>query len=201
MSEPVQANLQRAMQLVSEGRDNEATRQETGWFKGMDGRWRYEIPDLRRNIKFDNIPSDPKSVDLSVPLKEIYDNKDLYAAYPQLAALGVRRHFPEFEGVASYNGVYYKTSEYASPIIVISFENSSDPKSTLIHEVQHAIQEIEGFAEGTNPSTGHASQETENATDALVDRIDVMVKDLPRKPRQDYHEYLEHFNFENTHNS
>lgn len=34
-----------ARQLDKQGVDNESIRQQTGWFKGMDGKWRYEIDD------------------------------------------------------------------------------------------------------------------------------------------------------------
>lgn len=34
-----------ARQLDNQGVDNEAIRQQTGWFKGMDGKWRFEIDD------------------------------------------------------------------------------------------------------------------------------------------------------------
>ena len=37
--------LNNAKQLEADGVDNEQIRQQTGWFKGVDGKWRFEIPD------------------------------------------------------------------------------------------------------------------------------------------------------------
>ena len=39
------AALRRAEALEKSGTDNETIRQETGWYRGMDGRWRFEIDD------------------------------------------------------------------------------------------------------------------------------------------------------------
>ena len=37
--------LNKAKQLAADGVDNEKIRQQTGWFKGVDGKWRFEISD------------------------------------------------------------------------------------------------------------------------------------------------------------
>lgn len=39
------AALRRAEELEKSGTDNETIRQETGWYRGMDGQWRFEIDD------------------------------------------------------------------------------------------------------------------------------------------------------------
>ena len=39
------AALRRAESLEKSGTDNETIRQETGWYRGMDGQWRFEIDD------------------------------------------------------------------------------------------------------------------------------------------------------------
>ena len=39
------AALRRAEALEKSGTDNETIRQETGWYRGMDGQWRFEIDD------------------------------------------------------------------------------------------------------------------------------------------------------------
>ena len=42
--------LERAKQLEADGVDNEEIRQQTGWFKGADGKWRFEISDKDATI-------------------------------------------------------------------------------------------------------------------------------------------------------
>ena len=39
------AALDEAKRLLKDGADSETVRQETGWFQGMDGKWRFEIDD------------------------------------------------------------------------------------------------------------------------------------------------------------
>ena len=39
------AALRRAEALEKSGTDNETIRQETGWYRGRDGKWRFEIDD------------------------------------------------------------------------------------------------------------------------------------------------------------
>ena len=42
--------LSQAQQMEMDGADNEAIRQATGWFKGMDGKWRFEIDDSKATL-------------------------------------------------------------------------------------------------------------------------------------------------------
>ena len=37
--------LQQAEQMERDGKSSEEIRKETGWFRGMDGQWRFEIDD------------------------------------------------------------------------------------------------------------------------------------------------------------
>jgi hypothetical protein len=82
MTSPVREALERAMSLKEEGKPNEEIFGETGWFSGMDGQWRYEIPD---NLDSVNFPEGQSAFSLS----EIYDNPVLYRAYPELKRLDV----------------------------------------------------------------------------------------------------------------
>ena len=63
--------LNKARELFGQGVDNEEIRQLTGWFKGVDGKWRYEIPsgevklkDFFYNKYDDMIKTDYEMVDL-----------------------------------------------------------------------------------------------------------------------------------------
>jgi hypothetical protein len=125
--------LSEAEAMTETGTPNDEIRQKTGWFKGMDGKWRFEIPDNLDKINFD--------VDWTneVTLGKIYDNPALYRAYPELSDIPVflmeRRGGEE----ASYSS--------ASNEIALYGINEQSQKA-LIHEIQHAIQAMEGFARG-----------------------------------------------------
>jgi len=78
-----------------------------------------------------------------VPANLAIEHPELYKAYPELAQItakqGVNR--PDYRGS-------YSTGE----LNVTKRGLSEDPRSTALHEMQHAIQEIEGFGAGGNTS-------------------------------------------------
>ncbi len=79
--------LKKAQQMESEGKDSEDIRQETGWFRGYDGEWRYEIDDSKcsfiekPNISPNEYYGEPGFLS---SVSGILDHKDLFKAYPAL---------------------------------------------------------------------------------------------------------------------
>ena len=108
--------------------------QKTGWFKDKDGAWKFEIGD-----------NDAKLISKeSGKLDEILDFNELYKAYPKLKDTNI-----------SFVNLEKGTSGYTKNDGSITINSSLDDasiKSTLLHEVQHKIQEIEGFSKGSNPA-------------------------------------------------
>lgn len=82
-------------------------------------------------------------------LEDVLDFPELYEAYPMLKLVPV-----QFELLGGYNGMvtnYAYGAEYS--IIKMRkqlLENADEFRSTLLHEVQHVIQRIEGYAKGGN---------------------------------------------------
>ena len=110
---------------------------KTGWFKGMEGKWKFEIPDDASRFS-----TGPLTGGKTVPVTEVLDHKALYDAYPYLRSMKAQPMPPDvpqgaigmFEGPANPGGMM-----------------SLAPKArrdTALHEMQHAIQEQEGFAVG-----------------------------------------------------
>lgn len=112
----------------------------TGWFKGQDGKWRFEIPDNLEAISLDKLLNDKRA-----KLGEIYDNPQLFEAYPDLKDVPVR--IEEIE--KGFNGFAYADAITISA----SLKNDNEAKSILVHEIQHLIQKREGFARGGDPKT------------------------------------------------
>lgn len=164
MSQSVRDNLSKAQELAESGESNEAIRQETGWFKGMDGKWRYEIPDKLHEIDF-GVFAERNTRGLT--LGEVYGNDELYTAYPDLRTLKVQLGTPVNGERGSYNPV--------NDIIFISKDIADDAKKdSLLHEIQHAIQEREGFARGSSPEifqTKTAPGERFKAAEAALDEF------------------------------
>ena len=168
---------------------NEELFNETGWFVGLDGKWRFETDyiedifedwddaarliqlkrkkddfkldeDAKRGLaagQTENVPfmelTDEEQVEfnalekkLATPtsLYSLCKNKDLFKRYPALKDLKVA--FVR-EGNALKKGAFYD----ATRTITLNVENLETPYETLAHEIQHAIQALEGFAKGSNP--------------------------------------------------
>ena len=203
--------LAAAQDRLNAGENAEKVRKETGWFKGNDSKWRYEISDADAKLqdraqwtmKIDNlraqrdgalkakweaeerrnaflrlrgespsrISADTKKApefkalakavkaaeaaagkaqsavfsaeigDSLMTVGDILIHPSLFSAYPGIAGLKVEisRDLPA--GNASYT--------YETQTIELS-EDSSQAQllSTLLHEIQHGIQHVEGFAMG-----------------------------------------------------
>ena len=132
--------LEHAKAMVEDGRTPEDIYKATGWFKGQDGKWRFEIPDNLEAITLDKLLNDKRA-----KLGEIYDNPQLFEAYPDLKDVPVR--IEEIE--KGFNGFAYADAITISA----SLKNDNEAKSILVHEIQHLIQKREGFARGGGPKT------------------------------------------------
>lgn len=135
--------LEQAQELDWNGESNETIRQQTGWFKGMDGQWRYEIDDSQARI----IEADAGRV---LMLSELLEHPTLYEAYPELKNTPVIfADLPEnTHGRAVGRGIMLNEKDFSIDGRVTT--DSKSLKSTLLHEIQHQIQRIEGFATGSN---------------------------------------------------
>lgn len=137
-------SLDRAQSMLAQGHDGETVRRETGWFIGADGKPRFEIDDS--DARF--LPFVDKSVgDLwTKPLEEVLDHPKLFAAYPGLRDVDV----VSARGMGTRRG---QMNSQKREIMLNADRDAMDQFSTLLHEVQHGIQHIEGFATGGDPSS------------------------------------------------
>lgn len=137
----------------------------TGWEKGTDGKWRYEAADIpeidlarlkKPNPEYKADEEKPKPKYLPVSLADLFTKKagktiPLFTAYPWLKDLTVQYGAP----IGSSRGSL-SVSDDGKFAVRISEEQRPDTegvRETLIHELQHAIQRIEGFARGGNTDT------------------------------------------------
>ena len=145
--------LEQAKNMEATGAGREEIYKATGWHKGVDGMWRFEIPDNLDKIDFSKLLDSG-----NVTLGEIYDNPQLYKAYPFLAdMLVLSADMPDnVRGSVSYYGRYATSAsiQLNKKHFVDSDAKATHKKlaSTLIHEIQHLIQGYEGFASGGSQS-------------------------------------------------
>lgn len=142
--------LNGAKQLEADGVDNEEIRQQTGWFKGADGKWRFEISDKDADFnKGYNVEEWRKNgtvfTGLNFKLETILKHDKLFDAYPFLRKVQVVYTNRLPDGVlGNYDDRH---------IDLVADMDAKKTLSVLMHEIQHAIQEYEGFARGGNYNT------------------------------------------------
>lgn len=148
--------LNRAREMHSQGVDEQEIWRETGWLLGHDNKWRFEIPDDLDEIDFTPLFKDEYHI---ASLKDIYDNPRLYEAYPSLATCNVELTDKFDDNTwGSFEVARYPSGK--SLILGIKLnkklvESTPDKmKETLVHEIQHVIQEYEDFARGGNLTKG-----------------------------------------------
>lgn len=124
--------------------------EETGWFRGRDGNWRFEIPDDQARVARGGSPGNPYHGGLEPlnrgweqPLKHLFEHEPLYEAYPGLKNVTVDSKVPE-----GFGGVSRGLSIGIQP----NNPNLGANKSILLHEIQHEIQRPEGFMVGQGPT-------------------------------------------------
>lgn len=84
-------NLGVAREMERQQKDAKAIKLATGWERGGDGKWRYEIVDgeLKKEPNVKEKVSSDGEVHYETTLGEILDNEELYRSYPELRMLPV----------------------------------------------------------------------------------------------------------------
>ena len=156
--------LARAEKMTAEGATPEQVWQDTGWFMGPDDKWRFEIGDKASGYVRPRTPGTIDNYKIStpheVPAGDAYVHPDLYAAYPDLKDVPL-----DFRTLGDARGSY-RSHGQSSPGDLIPppderiflntppnryGDNMRDTRSTTLHEMQHAVQQREGFVPGGNP--------------------------------------------------
>ena len=186
-------NLKVAKKMERGKKNAKAIKMATGWERGADDKWRYEVPDIKRydslgNLAFKrNHPDYARYAELNAKnagrlfgivgndftdaeekefeslkkkwgglriekhdnvstLDAYIDAPEVFKAYPKLGSIELK--FINDPNV-HYSGVY-KDRDKEIVVNKAHVRTPSDIKKTLVHEMQHAIQNIEGFAKGGN---------------------------------------------------
>ena len=144
-------NLKVAEKMERGKKDAKAIKLATGWERGADGKWRYEMPDAKikdmKDIGGGNIVKrfDDDMLWNDGKLTNVIDAPGLFEAYPQLK--NVRIDTDAIMNDMPSNGEYNPKTN----TITIHADELKYMNSILNHEIQHAIQYIEGFGKGGSP--------------------------------------------------
>jgi hypothetical protein len=131
-------------ELTNAYNEARATNQNTkGWFKDKEGKWKFEFSDKDMTLK-ENI----KLADTGNKLGDILEHDLLFRAYPELRDTVVNfkyfksgsGFFDKRDGEITLNKKLFNTKDWKTKV-----------EASLLHEIQHAIQEIEGHSGAANP--------------------------------------------------
>lgn len=143
----MQSALDYAKYLDAEGiRTPDDIRNMTGWFKGRyDKKWRFEVPDHRAAL----LPAfEAMSETDKMPLEKLLHHPALFELYPMARYIEVSRKSVDGDINRTIHG-----SQGGNRINVAPY--ADDPLKTLVHELQHWVQDREGFATGGNANMAY----------------------------------------------
>ena len=164
----------RAKEMELAGTSRREIWDKTGWWRGEDGKWRVEIKDIPSGklfnskspiweIRHENTPDAFRRTTLG---QLIGEKHTLFNAYPELSRMPVT--VSDFGEKSEAGGVYIDMAKMIA-INERSFAYGQDwVREVLAHEIQHAIQAIEGHEGG---SSAFGKEEYENSKGEIEARI------------------------------
>ena len=163
-------NLAVAREMELAERDAKAIKMATGWERGADGKWRYEQDDSQIIFKFADQRYDVyEQRTFDGYLKNIMYDADLFNAYPELPNykvfiedFSVTQEENNVVGYVHGEEIHLKATPPDDFIDLRKREHINEAKkSVLVHELQHVIQNIEGFVKGSNTKMFNGATELE----------------------------------------
>jgi len=162
------ADLNTAQQMFRDGRSADDIWEATGWnkFGPKADDWQMELDASQMTMRTAHLQEilKGKNVVDDLPLETVIDFPALFEKYPQLRDVRVkfsRDANRNGAGVFDLYGMSFRDDKGGlrmRSVIQINFstraKNNIDEvlRSTMLHEVQHAIQVIEGWSRGANPA-------------------------------------------------
>lgn len=132
----------KAEAMEKAGTDARTIWQETGTFKGVDGKWRQEIDDSTSSFLASKKATDyiagASTAEYPIgPISNSLDHKGLSESYPDVMEIRARLK-------KGMSGAYFPQTGFGEGFNIPSL----DSRSMALHEIQHAIQQRQGFASG-----------------------------------------------------
>ena len=131
----VQNNLDTAKEMEAANKSAEDIFIATGWEKGADNKWKYDLQE--GVVEFKNKKNGKAS--------EVINYPELFKAYPKAKDINIA-----FMNSDKFDGMYIPSK---NRIMLSNSLSDSELKSTLLHEIQHFIQNEEGFSVGGTAQT------------------------------------------------
>lgn len=140
----------------------------TGWERGTDGNWNYELPDgdFKNIHNVVNLMLNPDGKDYNIT--DLFDAEDLYKAYPEIKNVNIKFIFDEKnkneeavyikERASNKETIQINTAKFQTNFskvgegdILGRTNNLRGVRRLFTHELEHIVQDKEGFAKGGTP--------------------------------------------------
>jgi hypothetical protein len=154
--------LAQAEERLAAGDDPVRVWQETGWGRGPDGKMRFEIDDSGANLN-DRSLRTLQVMQSNDPLRtsavgDVLSHQQLFGAYPDIGSTSL-------DLTRGKAGASYYRPQAGDPESI----SLNGDLSTLLHELQHATQQREGFAKGGSPEMfNSAGQDRQALSDGNI---------------------------------
>lgn len=141
-----------AAKMLKAGESPQSVFAKTNTAKGLDDQFRQELSDVSSFVKggptfydavMNRMTALQKPIGEPMYTKDVFFHPKLYESYPQLGNIEIEFVAKGNKATASYNPVnnVIKINEKLTP---------EQARSSMLHEMQHAVQEIEGFNKGAD---------------------------------------------------
>lgn len=137
-----------AERAIGRGMDPEHIRKTTGWFQDQTGDWKFEISDHKASLYQDKDGTWK------------FRHRELERAYPELKDMRVET-IPEYTPLGEVENTLGDYSPSLNRARINERVLRDDPKKALkvlLHELQHAVQDREGFSPGTAQASDEIGQ-------------------------------------------
>jgi hypothetical protein len=163
------------------GADPRDVWREHGWFEGPDGQWRFEIDDSGAALTGRNAGA----------LPSVIDHSPAVDAYPDLGEVGATTYPGQDVTPFGYKGVYTEADTVFPDFpetdkIDAAGRTPQSIRSTLLHEMQHAVQNREGFAPGGRMDAGGFEAYRRLAGEAEARAVQTRMDMTPEQRRATY---------------
>jgi hypothetical protein len=147
----------------------------TGWFQGADGQWRFEFDDSKSKFNPEAFQKVQNFKD--VKLNELLSHPELFKLYPEIANIKLSPLSLQ-EMDEGLKGDFDPTTN-----IMRLHSDPQEARQTLMHELQHWIQDKEGFSPGGSVDTAKIDLQTDVINKAKQDRENLQntIMDLIKK--------------------
>jgi hypothetical protein len=163
-SQQVNDFLNTAKALEKQGKTPEEILMATGWSRAVTGDWKYTLVAPMSTLNVSKLTKVTQGNSESLPLGVLLDYPKLYEAYPQLKG---------YEVIFQNNPADISVGTSSGEIITINLANIPtlyQMNMVLQHELQHAVQNIEGWQMGGSPDTVRAAS-TLDVLNSIADKM------------------------------